>query len=228
MESVLAPKTTLLNLFDIIVDPAGVAERLADRRTWLYPLLLIAAGSLLMGIYNLPLLQHVAEQNLPAGLSEEQVQETLASVIRTQKIGLFLSPLGLPLKWLLGAALLFMSCVLLDIRVKYQSLFALLAQCGLITFIQDVTVFLIIRLRAEKVETIADLSPRLGLDLVFTNLGPTWMMVLNYFSVFTVAYILALTLALSVTGNCTKGKAFLATIPNWLLPLCIGIGFSLF
>lgn len=48
----------------------------------------------------------------------------------------------------------------------------------------------------------------------------------SYFSVFNIWYIVALTLALSFLGGCSKTKAFVAVIPTWLLPLSLVVGLA--
>jgi hypothetical protein len=120
--------------------------------------------------------------------------------------------------------------VLLDIRVAFKQLFTLIAQCALLMLAQDLIVHLIIRIRGDEVETIADLIPKLGLDLVLSGfgqtLGKTFMTILGYFSIFNVWYIVVLFVSISYLGKCSKGKAFLATFPVWFFPLCLAIGIS--
>ena len=181
-----------------------------------------------MGLSNSQLIARVIENSLPTGLPEDQARQALDSFLRYQKIGICLSPLGIALKWLFMAALLFLPCVILDIRVSFRNLFALIAQCSFITFLQELTIFLIISLRGDSVETVSDLSPKIGLDLLITNLGKPLMLILNYFSVFNICYILVLTIGLSIIGKCSKPRAFVAAIPSWLLPLIIGLGTLLF
>jgi hypothetical protein len=216
-------KSTFLNLIDVFVDSKSVVDRLDHASSWLYPLILISAGTFIMSAANLPLLAKVIENSLPAGLPDEQVQRTMESVLKYRKIGVYLAPLILGLKWFCSAGLLFLSCVLLDIRVNFKRLFALVSQCGLITFLQDLTIFLIIRIDRDSIQTIDDLSPRLGLDLIFTGFDKSIMLALSYFSFFTICYIVVLTIMVATSGKCSIAKAFLATIPNWLLPLIFGL-----
>ncbi len=221
-------QTTLLNLFDILLDHKSVLGRLSHSSSWLYPFTLISLGSILIGIPNLPLFTRVVENSLPVGMPEEQITKSLESIIRYQWIAICLSPIGILLKWLGSAALLSLSCTMLDMKAGFRHLFSLVSQCGLISFLQEVVTFIVIRVRGESIKTVEDLSPQMGLDILFTNLNRPQTMVLNYFSVFTIVYITILTLMLAKISKSSKLKAFVATIPNWILPLCFGLGLLLF
>lgn len=221
-------QTTVLNLFDILLDHKSVLSRLNHRSSWLYPLILISLGSILIGLSNIPLFTRVVENSLPLGMPEVQIKQTSASIIRYQWVGIFVSPIGILLKWLGSAFLLSLSCIMLDLQADFRRLFALISQCGMITFLQEVITFIIIRVRGESIRTVEDLSPQMGLDILFTDLNKPLMLILNYFSVFTIVYITVLTLMLAKLSRSSKLKAFAATIPNWILPLCLGLGLLLF
>jgi hypothetical protein len=221
-------KTTFLNIFDIFVDAQSVVARLDHQSSWLYPLILISAGTFLTGLANMPTLARVVENSLPLGIPEEQVKQTMESILKYQKIGVYLIPFGLLLKWLGSAALLFLSCVTLNINAGFKHLFALISQCGLITFLQELTICLIMRVKGRSIQTVNDLSPQLGLDLLFTNLGKPLMLILNYFSIFNISYIFILTVSLAYLGGCSRSRAFFATLPICLLPLVFGLGMLLF
>lgn len=178
---------------------------------------------MLIGFINLPLLGRVIGSNLPPGIPEEEIKRTIESILRYQRIGVYLTPVGVLLKWLCLSASLFMSCILLDLKADFKHLFGLVSQCGLITFLQELANFLIIRARGGLIRTIDDLSPRLGLDLILTGLGKPLMLTLNYFSIFNLWHIVILTFGVASLCHCTKLRAFVATIPTWLLPLAFAL-----
>jgi hypothetical protein len=226
MKSQQQSTLSFFNLFDILLDPERAARRLHSNAAWLYPLLIVGLGGIALGLANLPIQARLIESNLPAGLSSEQTENTMRSVLTYQKVGIFPAPLALLLKWALLAWILFMSCVLMEIKATFKHLYCLLAQCSLLIFMQDLTVSAIIRLKGERAQSLADLAPRLGLDLVLTGLSKPMTALIGYFSVFNIWYIVALTLALSCLGACSRRKAFLAATPVWLLPLCLLVGLA--
>jgi Yip1 domain len=217
-------------LIDIFIDPRSSSQRLNARSAWLLPLIAIGIAGTILGFANLPILARVLEQNLPAGLSEEQAHQTVTNILFYQKIGYAFFPLITFIKWALLSSLLFLSCVLLDIKVSFKRLFALIAQCALLMLLQDLSVHLIIRLKGSEVGTIAELMPKLGLDLLLDLLGQnfdnTVMTIIGYFSIFNIWYIVVLFLSISYLGGCSKVKAFIACIPVWFLPLCFVVGIS--
>lgn len=215
-----------LQMFDVLVDPGAAAGRIERRASWVLPLALVGAGSILLGFAILPLTLRVVDQNLPVGIPEDQLQRSLSTAVTVQRIGIALSPVSLIVKWGMGAGILYMSCVILDLRVTFKRLFALLAQCSLIPFLQDMTAFTIIRFRGHSIQKITDLAPAMGLDIFIRDLSKPLMAVVSYFSAFNLWYIVVLSIGLSAISGCTKKKAFLATVPNWLLPLGITMGIA--
>lgn len=219
-------ESSLFNLFDIFLDPATAARRLNTTISWLYPLLIVGLGGIAIGFASISITRAVIEQGLPAGLPDDQAQQVVESFFKYHNIGIMLTPLLLLVKWSLSAWILWMSCVIAEIRVGYKNLFALLAQCSLLVFLQDLAVYTILRLGSDRVQTAADLAPRLGFDIFITGLSKPVMAGLGYFSFFNLWYIVILTLALSYLGRVSKGRAFLATIPVWFLPMCLTVGIA--
>ncbi|MCI0660935.1 MAG: YIP1 family protein [Acidobacteria bacterium] len=217
-------------LVEIYIDPQSASQRLNTPTAWLVPLTVVGITGIVLGFANLPTLTNVLERSLPAGLSPEQVDQTLTNFILYQKIGYVLLPLITLIKWSFLSSLLFMSCVLLDIKVTFKQLFALIAQCAVLMLLQDLVAHLIVSLRRAEAETVADLVPKLGLDLFLSGfshtLGKTLMTVIGYFSIFNIWYIVVLFLSISYLGRCSKPKAFIACIPVWFLPLCLAVGLS--
>ncbi len=221
-------QTTLINLCDIVLDPKSVVDRLSHRSAWLYPYLITVTGTIVIGAASQPLLNKVIEAGLPLGIPDDQARQAIDSIVRYRRVGLYLCPLGIPLKWLASTALLFISCLMLDIRVAFKDLFALISQCGLIILFQELILFVIAGLKGDQVRTVEDLSPKIGLDLLFSTSSRPVLLALNYFSIFNLAYILILTITLAKLGRCSTIRAFLATMPNWLLPLGFGLGLLIF
>src|SRR5262245_246051 len=217
-------------LFEVLIDPKSAASRLNKVSSWLLPWTVVGIVGILLGIETLPILIRVLEGNLPVGLSEDQAHQMITNIIFYQKIGYALLPLITVIKWMVLSSLLFLSCVLLDIKVSFKQLFTLIAQCAVLMLLQDLTTHLIIRLRGTQVETIADLLPKLGLDLILFSFGltldKTLMTIFGYFSIFNIWYIVVLFLSIAYLGRCSKAKAFIACIPVWFLPLCLAIGIS--
>lgn len=216
----------VLGLVDLLVDPQSAMKRLAGGWTWLWSFFIIGSGAIVLGFAMLPIMLHLVEQNLPLGMSQEQIQESLRMALTYQRIGIMISPVALLLKWALTAGVLFLACVLSDIRTTFRVLFGLVAHCSLITFLQDLTVYAIIKLKGTEVQRLTDLSPGLGLDLLLRGYSKPVMAALSYFSVFTVWYIVIIGVSLSVLTGCSKRRAFVAISPVWLFPFGLTVGLA--
>ena len=209
---------------NIFIDPASSVKQVENKYAWLWPLLLTAVGTVIVSLASISTFLQIVERTLLPGLNPQETQGPLGRIIEYYRISALLSPLLLASKCLLSTGILFMACIILDVRVTFRNLFTLVAQCSLITLLQLLTAYLIIRLKGADVQTLSDLSPALGLDLLIRTDKPWLMAVVSYVSIFNVWYVLVLSLGLAYLSGCTKKKAFVATIPVWLLPLLLSAG----
>ena len=61
-----------------------------------------------------------------------------------------------------------------------------------------------------------------------TNVHGPLLAILNFFSIFQIWYLVVLTFGLAYLTKSTKGKAFAAITPAWLVPLFLRIVQSMF
>lgn len=209
---------------NIFVDPASSVKQVENKYAWLWPLLLTAIGTVIVSYASLSTSLQIVERTLLPGLPPEEIQGPLGTLISYYRISAVLSPLLLVLKCLLSAGILYMACIILDVRATFRNLFTLLAQCSLIMLLQILTAYLIIRVKGADVQTFRDLSPALGLDLLIATHKPWLMAAVSYLSIFNIWYVLVLSLGLAYLSGCSKKRAFVATIPVWLLPLLLSVG----
>jgi hypothetical protein len=212
---------------DILIDPESAVKRLDGTPAWVWPLLLTSIGAAIIGLAWLPIMLRVLEQSLLLGVPEDQARDILNSFVKYQYVSVALGPLLLLLKVALSTWLLYMSCILLNVRATVRQLFALLAQCSLITLLELLTVYTITRLRGADVQSPVDLMPGLGLDLLIHPASAPLLILIRYASVFNVWYVVVLSLGLAYLSGCSKKKAFAATIPVWLIPLLLNLGLAL-
>jgi hypothetical protein len=208
-----------VGMADIFIDPQGVARRVGRRRTWIGPLVVLGCGGILLGLVSLPFVLQAVKLTLPSGLTEEQVEELLDRLVLYQRLGLVLSPLLLALKCWFVAGILYISCVLWDLPARMRQTFSLTVHGSLIFLLGEWAAFLVVKLRGSEIHSVEDLSPRLGFDLLVSGLSRPAMALLNHFSIFTLWYVVMITLSLSYLTGCTKRRAFLAAIPMWAFPL---------
>ena len=75
-----------------------------------------------------------------------------------------------------------------------------------------------------QISSVQQLQPPFGLDLILTETSkPVWA-ILNYFSIFTIWYVLILALAYAFMTGASKTKALMVVTPIWLLSLLFAVG----
>jgi hypothetical protein len=82
-------------------------------------------------------------------------------------------------------------------------------------------------MRGDEIQTVEELRPSFGLGLFFhEGIGKPALAVMDYFSIFTIWYVVILSLAVACLTGSSKGKGFAAAAPAWLIGLLLVVGIS--
>jgi hypothetical protein len=189
-------------------------------------------GSGIIGVcsyLNVPTMLRVLQTNPPSGLTVEQVQQRLSTFEMSYKIGAMASPLIVLVMLLMFAGLLTAACAVMDIGSKFRDNFSLLAHCGLIGAVGFLAGFFVVRLKGDEIQSLKELRPGFGLDLLLSDGANRFLYAaLNYFSLFTIWYIIMMALTLAAMAGIKKGKAFAAVTPVWLVGLIFALVGAIF
>lgn len=218
-----------LGMFNVFVDPGGLAKAVKAKLFWVWPLIILSIIFLVFGNLMMPYtLQlgeaRIAQQNIPPeGLERAR---NMARIF-TQVI-VYLVPVFIVLFTMLGAWLVGVTGSIVGVRAKFRDIFSIMMATSLIAALQYIATYIVLRTKGDEITSQEQMSPAFGLDIFIPAHGAL-LTLLNFFSIFQIwsLVILALTLA-SLTG-CSKGKAFAAITPAWLIPLIfrmIGAAFS--
>jgi hypothetical protein len=109
------------------------------------------------------------------------------------------------------------------LRAKFRDIFALLSACSLIPSLQAIATYIVLRAKGDEITSQDQLTPPFGLDIFLQNIHGALLGLVNFFSIFEIWYLVVLTVALAHLGKSTKGKAFFAITPAWVLPLVIKV-----
>ena len=217
-----------IGMLNVFVDPAGAAKRIPAPLSWLWPLITlsiiyIVSGYLMlpyiMGLIDVRINQQISQQNTPAEQAERA--RTVAHAIYQ------FYPLAVPVivilfilffAWLISAM-----GSMAGLRAKFRDIFALLAACSLIPSLQAIATYIVLRAKGDEITSQDQLTPPFGLDIFLQNIHGALLGLVNFFSIFEIWYLVVLTVALAHLGKSTKGKAFFAITPAWVLPLVIKV-----
>jgi hypothetical protein len=205
--------------FNALVDPGGVAKNASKKGFWIFPLALLCAVVLAVSLALVPVTLRVIEMNPPPNLSHEQFANALPA-IRAATYGFSIaSPVFIVGILLISAWLVGIACSMTGVKIAFSSIFSLLSACSIITVLQVIAGYIVIKLKGDEIESVQQLQPPFGLDIFFDSLKGIPYALLNFFSLFEVWYIIMLGLSLAALARATKGKAFLVITPAWFIPL---------
>lgn len=218
----------LTGMFNAFVDPAGLAKRVHAKLFWLWPLITVSVIYVVFGYLMLPytmqlvdaqMSQRMAAQNLPA-----ERMETARNMAHTfSMVGLAVTPVFVILVLALLAWLVSVTGSIVGMRAKYRDIFSIMAACSLITSLQYVATYIVVRAKGDEIQSAEQLMAPFGIDIFAQDVHGALLAVLNFFSIFEIWYLVILVLSLSYLTGSSKGKAFAAITPAWVIPLLLSI-----
>jgi hypothetical protein len=219
----------LVGMFNFFIDPTAAAKLIRHKWFWVGPILLVSIVSITIGILLMPVVQQVLlNQPPPPGQDPAQYQKGMAIGLSIQKYATYCSPILVVGLLALSAAIVFATCSVMQIKTKFLWLFNLLAGLSLISILQSIATYLIIRGKGE-LSTPAELQPPLGLDIFMAEGANKFLTaLLGFFSVFQIWSIVMMVLIFAAAFKVPKGKAFAAVAPLLILTLLLKLLFTVF
>lgn len=215
-------------LTGIIFSSSKTFEELNNRPTWLVAFFTIGFGVILITFLISPFMMHAQAASLPSDMSLQQFESGLKFVQRYQIIGIVLSPLFLIIKFIFTSAILWLIIQLFS-EVDFKRMFSVVVHCGVILFLGSIITFIILKLRGlQSIKSAADVQVSLGLDLFLRNpdLNLPLKAFLSNINVFSVWWIILISLGISIIAKISRTKATLITTFFWLFGTAIQIGIA--
>jgi hypothetical protein len=209
-----------LAMLEIFIDPAGAVRRIDRSAPWLAPILVIAIGAVVVSYLLMPVTLQVMSMNPPGNIPREQFQRSLGMIEKGLWIGVIASPVLVALKMLILAGILKLMVTLGGLEVVFKKLFSFVSNAGMIILLEGLATFAVIKARGDEIQTMEEMMPALGLDLLIRGqFSKAVEAGLHFFSIFEIWYIVVLVVGLAALAKCSKSKAFLLTLPVWLVPM---------
>jgi hypothetical protein len=218
----------ITGMFNVFIDPAATAKAVRAPWAWLWPLIITSIASIIYGMFFTPLMMDTMRKYPPNGVSGAQLDQAMHFTEIVTRVSFFLSPLLIAGVTALFAALIMLTASMISMRVKFRDIFSLMSVCSLINVLQIIASYFVLKAKADEIGSMQQLQPAFGLDIFFGELKGPLFAILNYFSLFQVWYLVILGLSLAFLTGSSKGKAFAAITPAWLIPLLFKIVGSLF
>ncbi len=216
----------LVGMINVFVDPAATARRVPAKLSWLWPLITF---SIIYGVVGYLLAPYttqladaaIAERSAQQGLRPEQIERAQNLAHTFGRVGAVLGPVALILAMLFLAWLVSTMGAMSGARAKFRNVFSLMAACSLIQALQSVAAYIVVRAKGDEIRSVEQLTPAFGLDIFLQDLHGPLFAIVNFFSIFEIWYIVVLGVGMAALAKSSKGKAFVAITPAWILPLLV-------
>jgi hypothetical protein len=223
--SVASGPIGMLNAF---VDPIGLASRAKAKLFWLWPLVTVSVIYIAMGYLMLPYTMQLVNFSMQQRAAAQNISPERMDTARNMahifsQVGLAFTPVFVVgilalLAWLVG-----ITGSLLGLRAKFRDVFSLMAACSLITSLQVIATYIVVRAKGDEIQSPEQLMAPFGADIFIQDVHGATLAFLNFFSIFEIWYIVILGLSLSYLTGSSKGKAFAAITPAWAVPLILSV-----
>lgn len=209
-----------IGMLNVFVDPKATAKRVPAPLSWLWPLIVLIVVFVVVGILTAPYVFSIANTAIAQrGVPPEQAERVMGFYRVVGRITPIVTPVFVIAFLALFAWLVVVTGSIAGVRTKFRDVFSLMAACSLITAIQSIATIIVVRAKGDEITTQEQLTPPFGLDIFLQDIHGALFALVNYFSIFQIWYLIVLTIGLAALAKTSKGKAFFAITPAWLLPL---------
>jgi hypothetical protein len=218
------PMSGLIGMLNVFVDPGATAKRVPAKLFWLWPLITLAiiymVFSYLMLPYTLQLVDaRINQQMQQRGLAPDQIERARHMADTFSQFTGFVTPVIIIGILALLAWLVTLTGSMVGLRTKFRDVFSLMAACSLISALQYAATYIVIKTKGDEIQSPEQLQPPFGIDIFFQSAHGALLAFLNFFSIFEIWYLVVLVFGLAYLTGSSKGKAFAAITPAWVLPL---------
>ncbi len=195
---------------------------------WLWPLIILSIVFIVVGYLMMPYTLQLGEVRLAQQNVPPERLENARNMTRTiTQVFVYLVPIFLVLFTMLGAWLVAVTGSIVGLRAKFRDIFSLMMATSLIAALQYIATYIVLRTKGDEITSQEQMTPAFGLDIFIPAHG-ILLTLLNFFSIFQIWSLVMLALALASLSGSSKGKAFAAITPAWLIPLIFRIIGSMF
>ena len=214
----------VLDLFNVLLEPTAVFERVREKPKFLAPFLVICALQMIIGFLNLPFTQaamHAMAASRPAAPAGAPDPAKFAV------IGLLFVPVGLIIAYVISAGLLWILTSLMSGEAKFIPLLSVTTYASITGVLLATAGVVVLRLKGiDNVTSMADLQPALGLDLLVPEAGKFLASVLKAINPFTIWGLILTAIGVTVTHKTSKGTGYTVATVSFLIGVLVAGGLA--
>ncbi len=210
----------LFDLFTILYDPQAVFTRVKEKPRFWGPFVGLAVLQVAIAALMMPYTRAVMQ-------AMAQAQGTGAAPPSwAAMIGVVGAPIGLAIGLLIGAGILWMLVSVLAGEGSFRHLLSVVTYVGITGILLGVASVAVLMLGGGRVETMADLRPGFGLDLLAPDTTGFVKMLLWSVNPFTLWGLVLTGFGVAGTHNTSKGTAFTIATIAFVINALIAAGFA--
>jgi len=214
----------LVGMLNVFIDPKATARRIAAPFAWIWPLITLCIIYGVVGSLTAPYAISIADAQIAQrGITGDQAENARRITHVISQVTPIITPVFIILVLLLLAWLVMATGSIAGVRAKFRDIFSLIACCALIPSLQSIATLIVLRAKGDEITSQEQLTPPFGIDIFFPNLHGGLYALLNFFSIFEIWYLIVFTVGLAYLAKTSKGKAFFAITPAWVLTLLIRV-----
>lgn len=214
-------RSTWDNLRDVVLAPSATFEDVRERPRWLVPLIVIAAATLLVSFFLMPLYGEMQRVALMArDMTDQQREQALRQMESFKYVGLVFGPIMVAIFSAIFGLLLWGWAAISGAREpQYKVAFTAIVYTGVIGVLQLIAQSIVVALKGAEQVALEGGPPTFGLAL-FLERGDMpkllWGLLanINFFSIWT-AIVVALAGIHAL--RMSKGAAYGFAIATWLI-----------
>jgi hypothetical protein len=215
---------TLSNIINILAEPMEAFNKIVVSPKWISAFSLITIIVILCGFFMLPFSERIIIKTLLSRMDTEQAQQAMLVYERFQYVGILFSAVPLLIKWIFLSAFLYYGAILLNAQnIRYRSVFTIVVYSEFILLLMGIINLLLLYIRGvDSINSITDLQAIVGLDYFLNDkqYNIPFYTFLNNFNVFSIWYVVTLTIGISIATCFSKLKSAILVSTTWLL--CVG------
>ncbi len=214
----------VLDLFVMIFDPPAVFARVRERPQFLAPFIGLALLHMVIAFLTLPYTRAAMQAMAQAagggaGGAADPSRFAWASVA--------FAPIGLAVGLLISAGILWVLVNLLAGEASFRHLLSVATYAGITGIFMGLAWYAVLVLGGGRVETMADLKPAFGLDLLVPDAGRALKALLGMANPFTLWGLVLTALGIKATHKISSGAAWTVAAMAFVVGSVIAAGFAL-
>lgn len=211
-----------------LLDPDKLYVDLREGLGSWVPLTILSVATALVSYFAIFPILDVLPRDRTLDLSPDQVSQGVEFIRRFRVLMAELSPLVAVVKWAVAALLVWMSCLALDVDVKYERLFRLVVYASVIPLLHELLKLGLMIYRSREALTVMEIVPATGLNLAFPGASPPLAALLASFNIFDLWFLAVLGAGVRALGPSDARRATLAVVPVWVCFTGLQVGSAFF